>query len=252
LVTEETETAKPMMEEYLHMNMSINKHATRIPWRTVRVLLIAFLLVGPITTYSQNRQQQQQNANASSSRNSPANTPSTGEGIVRPRDLDQWMYARIVWIGLLGGIAAFLLSWFYLTKLSFGSGLETERRARRIFSVCLFFIALPLALLMLYADMYFYRFTGHLAFTLLGALFGLQGLLLTATALLAFTVAAALTARLKPLSRCPYMLWPKPQGRSQIFDYGRQSEAWLIITLLRLAEPEQGVWKHLCIWLLRV
>jgi hypothetical protein len=191
--------------------MNINGHRTKAWRETARVFLIAlFLLAGHATTQGQNRAQQNAGAGAAS-RSAAANTP-TSLDIIRPRDLDRWMYARIAWAVVFGGLAGFLLSWLYLTKISYGGGLETERKARRIFLVCLFFIVLPAVLLLLYADMYFYSFIGYVAFTLLGALFGLQALLMTASALLAFTVAAAFTARHKPWSRCPYMLWPKPKG----------------------------------------
>ena len=136
-------------------------------------------------------------------------TPPTS--LVRSGELDKWMYSRLTWITLGFAIAAFLVTWFYLSKLSFGSGMDVERKARRIFFVCLVFIVLPGIVAILLADMYFYWFRGADAFTLLGGLFGLQGLVLTASPLLAFTLATALTARLKPYSRCPYMLMPKPR-----------------------------------------
>lgn len=131
--------------------------------------------------------------------------------VVRQGDLDRWMYSRALWVSAFSALCGFLLSWFYLSGLSYGSGLETEHKARRIFFVFLFFIMLPAVLLLLYADMYFYWFSGYLAFPLLWALFGLQGLLMTGAALLAFTGAAALVSRFRAGSRCPYMLWLRPK-----------------------------------------
>ena len=130
---------------------------------------------------------------------------------VRQGDLDKWMYSRVVWLAILGGMAGFLLSWFYLTRLSYEGGLQIERQARNIFLVTLVFIMLPVVLLALYADMYLYAFSGHFAYTLLGALFGTQGLLLTVAALLLFTVVSVGVTRFKSGSRCPYMLWPRPK-----------------------------------------
>lgn len=177
------------------------------------LFLIAFLVFAPATADGQSgvsrTPSQSAGTNADRSR---AEQRSAARG-VRPGDLDKWMNSRIAWVAILGGMAGFLLSWFHLTKLPYRAQMETERQARSIFFVALVFIMLPAVLLALYADMYFYAFSGHPAFTLLGGLLGTQGLLLAAAALVPFTAVSVGVTRFKAGSRCPYMLWPRPRVR---------------------------------------
>jgi hypothetical protein len=179
-------------------------------WKAGWLFLIVVLVLGQAAAGAQAGRRQQQPSPVTTADRSRADQRAAARG-VRPGDLDKWMYSRIAWVAVFGGIAGFLLSWFYLTRLSYGGRLEIEHQARSIFFVTLVFIVLPAVLLALYADMYLYAFSGHLAFPLLGALFGTQGLLLAAAALLLFTVVAVGVTRFKSGSRCPYMLWPRPK-----------------------------------------
>lgn len=191
------------------MKVNTNMHRRTFRREITLLVLMAFLLVNPVTLYSQNREQP--NANASSSKRNAQSPAPVGADVVRAGELDRWMYSRIFWVGVLSAIGGFLLSWFYLSRLSYKGALETDLKARRFFLVTLVFIVLPVVLLLLYADMYFYWFIGYSPFTLLGGLFGLQGFLMAVSALLGFTLASTLTTKLKPASRCPYMLWPRPR-----------------------------------------
>lgn len=175
-------------------------------------LIVLLFLAQAAACGQQGERQQQSQSQVTSADRGRADLRAAARG-VRPGDLDKWMYSRVAWVAILGGIAGFLLSWFYLTRLSYGGGLQIEKQARSIFFVTLVFILLPAVLLALYADMYLYAFSGHFAFTLLGALFGTQGLLLAVAALLLFTVVSVGVTRFKSDSRCPYMLWPRPKVR---------------------------------------
>jgi hypothetical protein len=177
--------------------------------RAAWLFLVALLALAPAAARGQGRASQP-TPQATTVERSRADQRAAARG-VRPGDLDRWMYSRVVWVAILGGMVGFLLSWFYLTTLPYEGRMEIERQARGIFFVSLVFILLPAVLLALYADMYFYAFSGFYAFTLLGALFGTQGLLLTAAALLLFAAVSVGVTRFKSGSRCPYMLWPRPK-----------------------------------------
>lgn len=178
----------------------------KVPW----LFLIVFLVLAPAACEQSGRRRQSPPQQATNANRSRDDQRAMARG-VRPGDLDRWMYSRVAWVAIFGAMAGFLVSWFYLTRLPYGERLEIERQARRIFFVTLVFILLPAVLLALYADMYLYEFSGHLAFTIIGALLGKQGLLLTAAALLLFTIASIGVTRFKSGSRCPYMLWPRPK-----------------------------------------
>lgn len=182
-------------------------------WKTAWLFLIVFLVLvqAACSRPSERRQRQSQSQTTSADRDRAERR--TALRVVSEGDLDRWMYSRVFWVAILSGIAGFLLSWFYLTRLSYGGGMEIERQARHIFFVMVVFIVLPCVLLALYADMYLYAFSGQVAYTLLGALFGTQGLLLTLAAVLLFTVVSVGVTRFKSGSRCPYMLWPRPKVR---------------------------------------
>jgi hypothetical protein len=184
-------------------------------WKAAWLFFIMLLVLGQATACGQSPMSQRPSTTPSQTQATGADrgglAQRAGARGVRQGDLDKWMYSRIVWAALFGGLAGFLLSWLHLTRLSYGGRLEIERQARSIFFVTLVFIVLPAVLLALYADMYLYAFSGHLAFTVLAALFGTQGLLLTAAALLLFTIVSVGVTRFKASSRCPYMLWPRPK-----------------------------------------
>lgn len=180
-------------------------------WKAAWLFLILFLVLAPAAARGQGGGSRTPSP-ATSAERSRADQRASTRG-VRAGDLDKWMYSRGVWVAIFGGLAGFLLSWFHLTRLPYRGQMETERQARSIFFVTLVFIMLPAVLLALFADMYLYAFSGHPAFTLLGALFGTQGLLLAAAALFAFTLVSVGVTRRKSGSRCPYMLWPRPRVR---------------------------------------
>ncbi|HET6979824.1 MAG TPA: hypothetical protein VFI24_26060 [Pyrinomonadaceae bacterium] len=133
---------------------------------------------------------------------------------IRVAELDKWMSARILWMTFLSGVAGFLISMFYLTKVPYGPSMNAEPRARTIFVVLLTFIVPPLAVLFLFADMYVFWFPGKGLFSVLSGLFGLQVLLMLVASVSSFTVVSGLVARIKPYSHCPYLTWPKNLTRS--------------------------------------
>lgn len=193
------------------MHMARKSSCAKPGWKAARLFFILLLVLGPAAAYGQSRVSPTPSRTQAAGNDRGGLAQRAAARGVRPGDLDKWMYSRVVWVALFGGIAGFLLSWLYLTRLSYGGGLQIERQARNIFFVTLVFIVLPAVLLMLFADMYLYAFSGHFAFTLLAALLGTQGLLLTVAALLLFTVVSVGVTRFKSGSRCPYMLWPRPK-----------------------------------------
>src|SRR6185369_13515650 len=119
------------------------------------------------------------------------------------------MSARILWMTFFSGVAGFLVSMFYLTKIPYGPSMNAEPRARTIFVALLTFIVPPLAVIFLFADMYVVWFPGKGIFPVLSSLFGLQVLLMLVASVFSFTVVSGVVARIKPYSHCPYLIWPK-------------------------------------------
>jgi hypothetical protein len=193
------------------MDMATKNPGATPQRKAVWLFLIVFLiLLAQAAACGQGERRQPSQSQVTNADRGRADQRAASRG-VRQGDLDKWMYSRVVWVAIAGGIAGFLLSWFYLTRLPYEGRLEIERQARSIFFVTLVFIVLPGVLLALYADMYLYAFSGHFAYTLLGALFGTQGLLLAVAAILLFTIVSVGVTRFKSGSRCPYMLWPRPK-----------------------------------------
>lgn len=176
----------------------------------LRALLLSLLLIaGPAIVTAQ----------SSSPETNDENSEIAAPGLrkssqIRVAELDKWMSARILWMTFFSGVAGFLVSMFYLTKIPYGPSMNAEPRARTIFVALLTFIVPPLAVIFLFADMYVFWFPGKGIFAVLSSLFGLQVLLMLVASVFSFTVVSGVVARIKPYSHCPYLTWPKSLNRS--------------------------------------
>ena len=174
------------------------------------ILLLSLLLIGgPTIIAAQSSSPETNDENSAIA--SPILKRSTP---IRVAELDKWMSARILWMTFISGVAGFLVSMFYLTKIPYGPSMNAEPRARTIFVALLTFIVPPLAVIFLFADMYVFWFPGKGIFAVLSSLFGFQVLLMLVASVFSFTVVSGVVARIKPYSHCPYLTWPKSLNRS--------------------------------------
>lgn len=189
---------------------SIFATATRkISRHTLGILLLSLLVsVGPTSVRGQSSSPEEDGGPAIQISVSPRLSP------IRAADLDKWMSSRIIVVTIASAVLGFAASFFYLTKIPFGPAMNAEPRARRTFVLLLGSIFYPVVVLLLFADMSLNRFSGKDVFALVSNLFGLQGLFLMLISLVSFSLSSGLTARIKPFSHCPFLMFPKRQARS--------------------------------------
>lgn len=136
--------------------------------------------------------------------------------VVPQERLDDWFYSRLGWGLLVAAIAGALVGALHVSRLKFPPELhQINGLARKRVGVWMMLLFV-LGGLWLLLDASSYQFTDYSL--KVGVAFGQVWLnwrtlvtLLTAT--VSFLLVLALTTRYVPWSRCPYILWPGPQGK---------------------------------------